>query len=110
MPPDRKELSTYGSTTSPEYLFPFAAIFGGVAQFAAGMWAFRARWKTAGGWVLVGSSVAATYTAAARMLEGAWGGVILPLDKYERDANVPGSRFTKAIENERAMPGVRQGQ
>jgi uncharacterized protein len=33
----------YGSTTSPQYLFPFAAIFGGVAQFAAGMWAYRAR-------------------------------------------------------------------
>jgi succinate-acetate transporter protein len=33
----------YGSTSSPEYLFPFAAMFGGVAQFAAGMWAYRAR-------------------------------------------------------------------
>lgn len=33
----------YGSTTSPVYLFEFAAIFGGVAQFAAGMWAYRAR-------------------------------------------------------------------
>lgn len=33
----------YGSTSSPIYLFPFAAVFGGVAQFAAGMWAYRAR-------------------------------------------------------------------
>jgi uncharacterized protein len=33
----------YGTTTSPQYLFPFAAMFGGVAQFAAGMWAYRAR-------------------------------------------------------------------
>src|SRR5690242_19670527 len=33
----------YGTTRSALYLFPFAAIFGGVAQFAAGMWAFRAR-------------------------------------------------------------------
>lgn len=33
----------YGTTTSPEYLFPFAAMFGGLAQFAAGMWAYRAR-------------------------------------------------------------------
>jgi uncharacterized protein len=34
----------YGSTTtSPMFLFPFAAILGGVAQFTAGMWAFRAR-------------------------------------------------------------------
>ncbi len=34
----------YGSTTtSPLFLFPFAAVFGGVAQFTAGVWAFRAR-------------------------------------------------------------------
>src|SRR5437588_5158522 len=34
----------YGNhTTSPLYLAPFAAIFGGVAQFLAGMWAYRAR-------------------------------------------------------------------
>jgi hypothetical protein len=33
----------YGSAASPIYLFPFAAVFGGVAQFAAGMWAYRAR-------------------------------------------------------------------
>jgi uncharacterized protein len=34
----------YGSTTtSPLFLFPFAAILGGVAQFTAGVWAYRAR-------------------------------------------------------------------
>jgi succinate-acetate transporter protein len=33
----------YGNATSSVYLFPFAAVFGGVAQFAAGMWAYRAR-------------------------------------------------------------------
>jgi uncharacterized protein len=33
----------YGGKASPEYLFPFAATFGGLAQFMAGMWAFRAR-------------------------------------------------------------------
>jgi succinate-acetate transporter protein len=34
----------YGTTTtSPLLLFPFAAIFGGVAQFTAGVWAYRAR-------------------------------------------------------------------
>jgi succinate-acetate transporter protein len=27
----------YGSETSPQYLFPFAAFFGGLAQFIAGM-------------------------------------------------------------------------
>ncbi len=33
----------YGSSTTPDYLFPFAAFFGGLAQFTAGMWAYRAR-------------------------------------------------------------------
>jgi succinate-acetate transporter protein len=33
----------YGTSRSPEYLFPFAAVFGGLAQFIAGMWAYRAR-------------------------------------------------------------------
>ena len=189
----------HGSATSPEYLFPFAAVFGGVAQFAAGMWAFRARdglatamhgmwgsfwiafgvlflldavgvltiptdsfpefgywflalgvitaigaagalaeglalfvtlsspavgagllavfyltgtsgFETSGAWVLIGSAIAATYTAGAMLLEGTWGRVVLPLGKYERDANVPGARFTKSIEDPRAQPGVRQGQ
>ncbi|MBV8845070.1 MAG: hypothetical protein JO307_19865 [Bryobacterales bacterium] len=33
----------YGDATSPVFLFPFAAMFGGIAQFLAGMWAFKAR-------------------------------------------------------------------
>lgn len=34
----------YGDTiTTPTFLFPFAAFFGGLAQLLAGMWAYRAR-------------------------------------------------------------------
>ncbi len=33
----------YGGPDTPLYLLPFAAVFGGVAQFAAGMWAYKAR-------------------------------------------------------------------
>ena len=33
----------YGTNTSPQFLFPFAAMFGGIAQFAAGLWSYRAR-------------------------------------------------------------------
>ncbi len=33
----------YGGSQTSAYLFPFAAAFGGVAQFAAGMWAYKAR-------------------------------------------------------------------
>jgi len=33
----------YGDSETSMYLFPFAAAFGGVAQFAAGMWSYKAR-------------------------------------------------------------------
>lgn len=33
----------WGTDTSPMYLAPFAATFGGIGQFLAGMWAYRAR-------------------------------------------------------------------
>jgi len=33
----------YGTKASPGYLFPFAMFFGGVSQFTAGMWAYKAR-------------------------------------------------------------------
>jgi succinate-acetate transporter protein len=33
----------FGTPLSGIYLFPFAAAFGGVAQFMAGMWSYRAR-------------------------------------------------------------------
>jgi uncharacterized protein len=33
----------YGGSTSLNYIWPFAATFGGVAQFAAALWAYRAR-------------------------------------------------------------------
>jgi succinate-acetate transporter protein len=33
----------YGTAATPGYLLPFAFFFGGVAQFAAGLWAYRAR-------------------------------------------------------------------
>jgi hypothetical protein len=33
----------WGNGASPGYLFPFALAFGGIAQFMAGMWAYKAR-------------------------------------------------------------------
>ncbi len=33
----------YGTTRTELFLFPFAAFFGGLAQFMAGMWSYRAR-------------------------------------------------------------------
>jgi uncharacterized protein len=45
----------YGDATTPYVLFPFAAVFGGIAQFAAGLWSYRAR------------------DALATAMHGAWG-------------------------------------
>jgi hypothetical protein len=190
----------YGGSNTDGTLWPFAAMFGGVAQFLAGMWAFRVRdtiatamhgmwgafwmaygllfllvatktitvpaagpfpelgywflalavitglgalaafaeslglvatlvtlavgsaflavryldggmgWQHTGGWVLVASAIAATYTAGAMMLEGTFGKVILPLGKYKMAANKPGGVVTRPLEHEAGMPGVRQGQ
>jgi hypothetical protein len=33
----------FGNAETPQYLAPFAAFFGGMAQFTAGMWAYKAR-------------------------------------------------------------------
>ncbi len=33
----------YGNGSTPLYLLPFVALFGGLAQFLAGMWAYRVR-------------------------------------------------------------------
>jgi succinate-acetate transporter protein len=94
----------YGSTQSGTYLFPFAAMFGGLAQFAAGMWAY---WETAAGWILVASSFLAAYTAGAMMIAGACGRTILPLGEYRKAANVPGKRPIHTLEYEFGEPGVK---
>jgi uncharacterized protein len=67
-------------------------------------------WEVAGGWVLIGSAIMATYTAGAMMLESAWGRVVLPLGKTRKEANIPGRTVTRPIQFERAEPGIRQGQ
>jgi succinate-acetate transporter protein len=190
----------FGNPHSPTFLFPFAAMFGGLAQFLAGMWAYKVRdavataahgtwgafwlgygilqllaangtivlptngkfvelgywflvlagittstaiaalgenlgiflvlstlaagsafsaigflttgttWEQVGGWVFIASAWIAWYVGTAMLLASAWGRVVLPLGKFERRANVPGSRFTQPIEFEYGEPGVRQGQ
>jgi len=189
----------YGSDTTPVFLFPFALFFGGVAQFLAGMWAYRARdglatamhgmWGAfwvgwgllygligagvltepkptfvelgywfivlgaitlvgavaalaengvlaavlfplaagaglaavhfmttidnldyAAGYCFMAAAVIAFYLASAMMLEESFGRVVLPLGKYSRSANVPGSRPTEPVQYEHGMPGARVGQ
>lgn len=66
-------------------------------------------WLQVGGWVLFASSVIATYTAMAMMLENTWGRVVLPLGKFAKRANIPGERVTIPVQREVAEPGVRRG-
>ena len=191
----------WGTSTSPLALAPFAAVFGGLAQFAAGMWAYKARdaiatlahgtwgsfwlaylvlnilvgthvvaqptpwyhnpevgmwffalaittaiaavaalteglglvavlgtlaagsgmvagafiygsltWAHVAGWVFVISAGCAWYMVAAMLLAATSGRTILPMFKYKRAANVPGSRPIRPIELEWAEPGVKMGQ
>jgi uncharacterized protein len=68
-------------------------------------------WLLAGGWVLIASAIAATYTAGALMLKSAAAGrTIWPLGEYSRRANIPGQTVTHAIEFDRGEVGVKQGQ
>jgi len=67
-------------------------------------------WLTAGGWVLLASSWAATYVAAALMMVSSFGRTVLPLGEYRRAANVPGGMPVHPLEYEFGEPGVRQGQ
>lgn len=63
-----------------------------------------------GGWVFVGSALAAVYTAGAMMLAESFGRTILPLGKYAVDANIPGRQPYRPMEYEAGQPGVRAGQ
>jgi succinate-acetate transporter protein len=67
-------------------------------------------WEKAGGYVTMASAFTAFYAASAMMLASTWGRVILPLGKYRREANVPGSTPTYPIQFSYGEPGVRQGQ
>jgi succinate-acetate transporter protein len=99
----------WGTPKSPLALAPFAAMFGGLAQFMAGMWAYRARDAIAtlahGTW----GSFWLAYLIAMVTAYSA-GRTILPLFKYTKEANKPGARPTLPIELEWAEPGVRMGQ
>jgi succinate-acetate transporter protein len=69
-------------------------------------------WADAGGWVLIASALLAFYTAAALMVHGAAGRVILPM--FERgnlgSSAKPGKQISEPIEYADGMPGAKQGQ
>ena len=56
------------------------------------------------------SAAAAWLFATAMMLEQSFGRTIIPLGKFNADANIPGRMPTRPIERAAGMPGVRAGQ
>jgi hypothetical protein len=114
--------------------------FGGIAQFAAGLWAYRARdalatamhgmwgafWMAYGIlWLLVAAGDLTLpagkfpepafwfFPLAAITLSGmlaSIGRVVLPLGVPYKQANIPGAQFTRPLEYHWGEPGVRQGQ
>src|SRR5205085_2397648 len=47
-------------------------------------------WEKAGGYVTMASAFTAFYAATAMMMASSWRRTVLPLGKYNADANVPG--------------------
>src|SRR3954447_18858172 len=71
----------YGNhTTTPLVLAPFALVFGGVAQFLAGMWAYRARHGLATAMHGMWGSFWIAY--GVLKLLGALNVLVLPADKF----------------------------
>ncbi len=48
-------------------------------------------WEKVGGYVMMASAFTAFYAASAMVLASTFGRVILPLGRYRREANVPGT-------------------
>jgi uncharacterized protein len=77
----------YGTPQTPTILAPFAAAFGGVAQFAAAMWSYKARDGVGTGmhgawgsfwigygvlWLLIGTGAIPPLTSAGEVAYGYW--------------------------------------
>lgn len=87
----------YGNASTPGYLFPFALTFGGIAQFMAGMCAYKTR------------------DAVATAMHGMWGawigyGILQLLFKTSADTNRPGAQPTRAVELAWGEPDIKAGQ
>ncbi len=82
----------------------------GVALLAVFYTVGGSGWEKVGGYVTMASAFTAFYAASAMMLDSTFGRVILPLGRYRREANVPGTQHTYPIQFELGEPGVKQGQ
>ncbi len=99
----RKDGAVLGTLAAGAALLAIGYLTGSPPESGSG-------WLAVGGYVLIASSVLATYVATALMMEGTFGRVVLPLGKLNKRANTPGQRVTVPLGWEAAEPGVRHGQ
>lgn len=78
--------------------------------FCIGLWTGNITWTKVAAWFFVVGACAAWYVGAMTLLRSAWRRVILPLGKFNRDSNVPGTPIEFPREYVAGDPGVRQGQ
>ena len=83
---------------------------GASAVTAAGFWAGSLGTVQAGGWLFVVSAAAAWLAAGAMVLEHSFGRAVIPVGKWSKQANIPGSKVTDPIAYPAGMPGVKVGQ
>ena len=104
----------------------FAMTFGGFAQFAAGMWSYRARDVVAtlahGMWgsfwlafglvqiFILAGKIPEPVPGEANYLTAATKRTVLPTGHFKKDRNIPGRQPLETVELPWAEPGIKQGQ
>ena len=100
--------------------------FGGIAQFAAGMWSYRARDVVAtlahGMWgsfwlafglvqiFILAGKIPEPVPGEANYLTAATKRTVLPTGHFKKDRNIPGRQPLETVELPWAEPGIKQGQ
>lgn len=78
--------------------------------FCIGLWTGNTTWTDIAAWFFIVGACAAWYVGSMTMLRSAWRRVILPIGRFDRESNIPGSLVEQSIEYLAGDPGVRQGQ
>lgn len=78
--------------------------------FCVGLWLGNTTWIDVAAWFFIVGACAAWYVGSMTMLRSAWRRVILPIGRFNRASNIPGTIVEYPIEDLASEPGVRQGQ
>ena len=93
--------------------FPlFALLFTigvGSLILSVGLWSGNLTWTHIAAYLFIAGAICAWYVGAMVILQSSWRKIILPLGKYGRAGNIPGSKSEYPTQYEHGHPGVRQG-